>query len=115
MSAFVGGDVQVREEDEPGPEPGILGRDRFLHLQQELRALPHLVDRGNPGAVGLVGGVLELAAQAGVRLDHDLVAAPHELARARRRQCDAVLLGLDLLGDADAHERRNDTRTSSRR
>ena len=45
----------------------------------------------------------------GVRLDDDLVAEPHELARARGRQRDAVLLGLDLLGDADAHERRNDT------
>ena len=39
------------------------------------------------------------------RLDHHLVAVPDELARARGRQRDAVLVGLDLLGDTDLHGR----------
>ena len=104
---LVGGDVQVGEEDEALAQPAVLGRDRLLHLQQQLRAAPDLVDRRDPGAVRLVVGVGELAPRAGAGLDDDLVAALDELARPGRRQRDAVLLGLDLLGDADAHGRRN--------
>ncbi len=67
---------------------------------------PHVVDRDDlrPGA--LVVGVGERAAVAGGRLDEHLVPALHELARARRGQRDAVLVGLDLLGDADAQDAR---------
>ena len=35
----------------------------------------------------------------------DLVAVVDELAHARRRERDAVLVGLDLRGDADPHDR----------
>ena len=37
---LVGGDVQVREEDEPVAQARVLGRDRLLHLQQQLGARP---------------------------------------------------------------------------
>ena len=100
---LVGGDVQVGEEHEPFAEPWILGRDRLLHLEQELGALPDLVDGRDAGAVRLVLLVGELAAGACARLDDDLVPALDELARARGRQRDPVLLGLDLPGDADSH------------
>ena len=97
--------MQVREEHEPLAQARVLGRDRLLHLQQELRVLPDLVDRGDPRADRLVGGVGEGAAVAGAGLDDHLVAALDELERARGRQRDAVLVRLDLLGDADPHGR----------
>ena len=50
--------------------------------------------------VRLVG---ERAADTGARLDRDLVTGVDQLERARGRQRDAVLVGLDLLGDADPH------------
>ena len=37
---LVGGDVEVREEDEPLAQAAVLGRDRLLHLEQELRPAP---------------------------------------------------------------------------
>ena len=49
------------------------------------------------------------AALAGARLHDDLVPLEHQLARTRRRQCDAVLVGLDLPRDADPHDARDDT------
>ena len=55
-------------------------------------------DRG----VRVVG---ERAALARAALDEHLVAVLDELARARRGQRDAVLVGLDLLDDADLHGR----------
>ena len=41
----------------------VLGRDRLLDLQEQVRGVPDLVDRGDPGAVRLVLGVRELAAR----------------------------------------------------
>ena len=100
---LVGGDVQVREEDQPFAEPPVLGLDRLLDLEDEVGALPDLVDRDDARADALVVGVRERAADAGARLDRDLVAVVDQLERAGRRQRDAVLVGLDLLGDADPH------------
>ena len=104
---LVGGNVQVGEEDEALAQAAVLGRDRLLHLQQQLRTLPDLVDRADPGAVRLVVGVRELAAGSGTGLDDDFVAVLDELARPGGGQRDSILLGLDLLGDADAHWPRN--------
>ena len=59
--------------------------------------------------------VRERAAVAGARLDEHLVPALDELARARRRQRDAVLVGLDLLDDADLHRRADPSDCASRR
>ena len=47
---LVGGDVQVREERQPLAEPRVLGRDRLLHLEQQVARLPDLVDAGDPRA-----------------------------------------------------------------
>ncbi len=49
----------------------------------------------------LVLRVGERAPVAGGRLDEHLVAALDQLTGARRRERDAVLVGLDLLRDAD--------------
>ena len=45
----------------------------------------------------------EGAADAGTLLDRHLVAVVDQLERARGRERDAVLVRLDLLGDADPH------------
>ena len=103
---LVGGDVEVREEHEPFAQARVLRLDRLLHLQQQLGPGPHLVDRDDACAGTLVVGVGECAALACRRLDEHLVPELHELARARRCQRDAVLVGLDLLGDADPQDAR---------
>ena len=103
---LVGGDVQVREQRQVLAEPGVLLGDRLLHLQQQLRRAPHLVDRGDPRADRGVGVVGEARADAGVLLDGDLVAALHELERAGGREGDAILALLDLPGNSDPHRGR---------
>ena len=50
VSGSIGGDVQIREEDEPLAETGILDCDRLLHLQHQVAALPDVVDRDDLGA-----------------------------------------------------------------
>ena len=100
---LVGGDVEVGEEGQALAQPRVLGRDRLLHLEQQLAALPDVVDRDDLRADALVGRVGERAARARAGLDRHLVAAVDQLERAGRRQRDPVLVGLDLLGDADPH------------
>src|SRR5512133_607570 len=95
--------MQVGEEDEPLAKSCVLERDRLLDLEQELGLSPDVVHAGDARPGGLVRGVGEGTALARTGLDHDVVAALHELARARRRQRDAVFVGLDLLRDADLH------------
>ena len=96
--------MEVREENEVGSQPGVLLRDRLLHLEQELGRRPGLVDGRDASAGRLVRCVGERATQPRAGLDQDVVAAAHELARAGGRQGDAMLVGLDLRDDADPHE-----------
>ena len=74
-------------------------------LSSRSAVAPDLVDRRDPRADALVVGVGERAPEPGAGLDDDVVAAADELERAGRRQRDAVLVGLDLLGDADPQGR----------
>ena len=80
------------------------GGDRLLDLEQELGLAPDVIDRHDAGArrasYAASGNALPSPAPV---LDEHVVAALDELARAGRRQRDAVLVGLDLLGDADLH------------
>src|SRR5439155_16699575 len=91
------------EQDEPFAKTPVLGRDRLLHLEQELRIRPDLVDRCDLRSRPRVRIVRKRAALAGTRLDQDVMPALHELARARGCERDAVLVGLDLLDDPDPH------------
>ncbi len=59
---------------------------------------------GDAPARRLVGRVVEADAGAGASLDHHLVAVMDEFAHAAGHQADAVLVRLDLLGDADQHQ-----------
>src|SRR4029078_13594041 len=76
---------------------------RVFHLHPQLRLTPDRVDVGDRGAGGDVVVVRDGAALAGAGLDHDLMAAVDQLARAGVGQRDAVLVLLDLLGYADLH------------
>jgi hypothetical protein len=95
--------VEVGEEDEALVQTRVLLRQRLLHLQQELGLAPDLLDGCERGADRAVGVVREGAALAGARLDDHVVPALNKLPRARGRQRDAVLVGLDLLDDSDLH------------
>ena len=99
----LGGEVQVRVEDEALAEEAVLGGERLLHLHDHLGAPG--VGRGRDDGRPLrhVLGVGDAAALAGARLDEHLVAARGEAAHAGRRHPHAVLARLDLLGDADDH------------
>ena len=100
----VGGEVQVREEHLARAQQLDLGRLRLLDLQDQLRLGEHrLRVRHDAGALGHVRVVVDRAALAGAGLDQHLVAVLRQLARAGRRQRDAVLVRLDLGGDADPH------------
>ena len=95
--------VQVGEQHLAGRELLVLAVQRLLHLQHHLRLAPDRVDVGDRGAGGDVVVVRDGAALAGAGLDHDLMAAVDQLARAGVGQRDAVLVLLDLLGYADLH------------
>ena len=81
----VRGEVQVGEEDEPGPEvPELLGL-RLLHLQHEVGAAPHVgggVDDLGAGGRVLVVGDRRVDARARLDEHGDAVRGA---ARARRR------------------------------
>ena len=96
-------EVQVREEDQVGADLGVLGREGLLHLEHHLGLPPDVAARGDRAARGDVGGVREPRAVTRRLLDYDLVATVDELTGTRGRQRDAILLGLDLLDDADLH------------
>jgi hypothetical protein len=95
--------VEVGEEHEAFPQSAVLLLDRLLYLEQQLARLPDLVHRDDPGADCLIGVVWERAPLPRAGLDEHLVAALAELARAGRRQRDAVLVRLDFPGHADFH------------
>ena len=98
---LVGGDVEVREEHEPFAQPRVLGRDRLLDLEQKVGLAPGVVDRDDPRPRPLVLVVGERAPLPRRRLDEDLVPALDQLTGTRRGQRHPVLVGLDLLRNAD--------------
>ena len=99
---LVGGDVKVGEEHEALAQPRVLGLDRFLDLQQEIGLVPGVVDRDDPRTRSFVLSVVKRTSVAGGRLDEHLVAALDQFARTGRRERDTVLVGLDLLRDANS-------------
>ena len=98
---LIRGDVEIREENEPFPQPRVLGLDRLLDLEQKVGLAPGVVDRDDPGPRPLVLLVGERAPLPRRRLDENLVPALDQLARARRGERHPVLVGLDLLRNTD--------------
>jgi hypothetical protein len=78
---LVGGDVEVREEDEPLAEARVLGLDRLLDLEEEVGLPPRVVDRNDARTGALVLRVVEGASVAGGRLT---TSWPRYSSRARR-------------------------------
>src|SRR5262249_22343814 len=95
--------MKIREEDLAVAEPRDLGRERLLHFQHQVGALPHLVDRGEPCADGGVLVIADAASRAGSVLDDNAMARLGEGAGPRRRQRDALLARLDLAWNPDVH------------
>jgi len=96
--------VEVGEQHLVGPQEGVLGRDGLLDLQQQVGVAPDVSCSANHGGAGL-GEVFvgDCRAQAGSGLDQDGVAAAGQVVHTSRRDRDAILLALDLCGDADLH------------
>ncbi len=110
---LVRGDVQVGEQREAFAEVRVLLRDRLLHLQEEIRATPDVVDRHERGPGALVRRVGKRATGARARLHEHLVPALGELSCACRGQSDPGLLRLDLLRNAYPHRARDDTSSAA--
>ena len=103
---LVGREVEVREQHLSLAHPGVLLGDRFLHLEDEVRRLPHVVSRAEDGGTGRdVVLVADRGAAPCVVLHQDLVAIADELVHAGGRDGHAVLVVLDLAWDTDLHVR----------
>ena len=96
--------MEVGEEDLVVAEQPVLLGNGLLHLEDQLGVGPDLVSRaGDACPDRLVGTVPKRAPLPRPRLDEDVVTTLEQLTRACRRERDAVLVGLDLAGDADLH------------
>jgi hypothetical protein len=79
-----------------------LGRLRLLDLDDHVGLAEHRLGvRHDPRPLRRVVAVLDRRADARAALDHDVMAVLVQLADPRGRQRDAVLIGLDLGGNAD--------------
>ena len=100
----VGRQVQVGEQDLVGTQHGSLDRLRLFDLDDHVGALEDLFGGVDDlGAGGLVHLVVQADLGGAVTLHHDLMAVGDQVADRGRRQSDAVLVDLDLFGDADQH------------
>src|SRR4051812_34106088 len=97
--------MQEGEEGEVGTQVTKLVDERLLHLQNQLALGPDIRAFQHRRAGHLVGAVGEPGANAGTRLDQHRVAALDQRPGAGRGERDPPLSGLDLGGDADAHQR----------
>ena len=100
----VRGQVQVGEEHESASQERVLGRYRFLDLEDHLGAVPDLLgaaqERGAGGGVLLV---VDAGAEPGPDLDGDLMALLGQGAYTGRGDSHPPLVVLDLGGDTDPH------------
>ena len=99
-----GRQVQVGEQHLVGPHAREFLGDRLLHLQDEVRLAPDLVRRAEHSCAGpLELGVPDRAAFPRSALDQHPMAAVGQRAHARGGDRDAVLVVLQLAGDAYVH------------
>ena len=96
--------MQIGEEDLAAAQAAVFLRLRLLDLEDQLGALPELVDvvdqLGAGVAVVLVRGA---GADAGPRLHEDLVACAHQLLDPALRQGHTELVVLHFGGHGDQH------------
>src|SRR4051794_26872409 len=96
--------MEVGEQRRLWAKEPDLDRLRLLDAQDQVRLAPYVLDRHDPRALRLVLSVANRAALARSLLDQDLVPVLGQLPGPHRRQRHAVLVGLDLGGNADLHE-----------
>src|SRR2546428_4803844 len=92
--------MQIGEEHLPFAQLAALLGLRLFHLDDELGLRPGIADLRTRF---FVGGVRRADAGAGIRFDDHLMAVRGHLAHGRRRQPDAVFVGLDLLRNTELH------------
>ena len=96
--------MEVGEEELIGAQEIVLGGNRFLDLDDHLRAGENLgvrIDEFGPGCLVLCVG--ETAAGAGAPLHYDLMTVRFEFRDARRRGRDPILPVFDLFRHAYDH------------
>ena len=96
--------MQVGEERLTRAQHRDLDRLRLLDLDDHVGPVEdRLGVRRDARALAGVLVVGDRRALTRALLDQHLMAVLDQFADSRRRQCDAVLIGLDLSGDADSH------------
>src|SRR5262249_14468469 len=100
-----GGEVQIGKQDQVGPQVAILRRQRLLHLHDHLSAAPGLRGGADSRADAAILAVADAAAQPRAALDPHLMPARDQCRDAAGRDCNTLLLRLDLPRNADAHFR----------
>ena len=99
-----GGEVEVGEDDLAGAEEADFGGLGFFDFDEEVGLLEDgFVGGEDGGADGAVLFVGEAGGGAGLGFEEDLVPGFDEQFDADGHHGDAVFVGLDFLGDADAH------------
>src|ERR1700675_4511097 len=97
--------MQIGEQGLPAAQLLAFGDLRLLDLHNEIGGrkdvLSALRDRRSRR---LVVRILEADTRPGGALHQHLMSRIDELANARRHQSNAILVNLDLFGDADFHE-----------
>ena len=96
--------MEISEKDQTGTQQRKLGLLRLLDLHDHVGLAPDFfgaVDDGRAG--GLIVGVGETAAAAGIFLNQYLMVARDESGDSGRRDGDAVFFGFDFFGHADDH------------
>ena len=104
----VRGQVEVREQHESGAQVADLVGLRFLDLQDESRALPHLVGRRHDlGARAPVVVVADTGVVARARLDQDAHPVVRHLVHTVGSDRDAMFVGLQLARNTDDERTQN--------
>ena len=98
------GEVQVGEENLVFAEEGIFLWEWLFDFHQHVGAGENLGMAGDDFDAGLAVVVIaETDSSSCLGLHDDLVAVLDQLIGRRRKECDAMLLGFDFLGDSDDH------------
>ena len=101
---FSGGEMEISEKDQTRTQQGKLGFLGLFDLHDQVGLAPDFfgaVDDGRAG--GLIVGVGETAAAAGIFLNQYLMVARDESGDSGRSDGDAVFFGFDFFRDADDH------------
>ncbi len=99
--------MEIRKQDDAFAHEWKLGCLRLFDLHDHVGLLPNFfggLDDGRAG--GLIGSVGQAAAEARAFLNENSMIASHESGYSGGSNGDTILLGFDLLGDADDHIKR---------